>query len=75
MLNQVPIEQKFKHNSSILYANLKYLILLDYASAVYFFMNSDLASNIWESSLPLHLETNNRMNITTKQGTHGGLDA
>jgi len=60
--------------SSIPHNDLKFLILLDCASTVCFFINHDLVSNIHKSEVPLYLGTNNGVNITYEQANYDGMD-
>jgi len=75
MLNQVSIEQRLEYVSLIPYEDLKYIILLDCASTVNFFINKDLVTNIHHSPVPLYLGTNNGLNIIHDTCDYDGLDA
>ena len=71
--NQVSFENRVLQILTI-DKNLRDLILLDSASTVHLFMNVLLLCNIAQANIPLYLNTNNGINVTTKQRIFDDLD-
>jgi len=71
--NQVSFEKRASKVLTI-DKSLHDIILIDCASTIHLFMNALLLYDIEFADVPLHLSTNNGVNVTTKQGMYNNLE-
>jgi len=71
--NQVSFEKRVSQVLTI-DDNLRNLILIDCASTINLFINALLLLGIGPADIPLYLNTNNGVNVTTKKGIYKNIE-